>query len=123
NRPCDGYAPGIVETTLNGDGKPVFSMAPPKSCVSPDGFAQWYVDSDASATVLGSVTLYPNGNGGYVNRFGPNGEQYITAVRTPNEQSAGTTLAECEASCEGRARDAQPPFDQADGALRCNENE
>lgn len=123
SRPCDGYAPGIAQPSLDENGKPVFNMAPPKSCVSPDGFAQWYVDSDQSSTVLGNIVLYPNGNGGYVNRFGPNGEPYITAVRTPNEQSAGNTLAECEASCVQRARDAQPPFAQTDGSLHCTENE
>ncbi len=123
NRPCDGYAPGIAKPTLDANGKPVFNMAPPKSCVSPDGFAQWYVDSDVSSTILGDIILYPNGKGGYVNRFGANGEPYVTSVKTPNEQSAGTTLAECETNCTQRARDAQPPFSQADGSLHCTENE
>lgn len=123
NRPCDGYAPGIAKPTLDANGKPVFNMAPPKSCVSADGFAQWYVDSDVSSTILGDIILYPNGKGGYVNRFGPDGEPYVTAVKTPDEQSAGTTLAECEANCVQRARDAQPPFTQADGSLHCTENE
>ncbi len=123
NRPCDGYAPGIAGATLDANGKPVFASAPAGSCVSADGFAQWYVDSNVSSTILGNIVLYPNGNGGYVNRFGANGEPYVTSIRTPNEQSAGTSLAECETNCEARARDAQPPFSQADGPLRCTENE
>ncbi len=123
NRPCDGYAPGIAQTTLDANGKPVFASAPAKSCVSAEGFAQWYVDSDVSSTILGNIILYPNGDGGYVNRFGPNGEQYITSVKTDDEQGAGDTLAACEESCVSRARDAQPPFSQADGPLRCTENE
>lgn len=123
NRPCDGYAPGIAASTLDANGKPVFASSPMGACVSQAGFAQWYVDSASFPTILGSITLYPNGKGGYVNRFGPNGEPYETAVRTPNEQSAGNSLAACEQSCAQRARDAQPPFNQADGPLRCTENE
>src|SRR5690606_21344779 len=72
NRPCDGYAPGIAGATLDANGKPVFASAPAGSCVSADGFAQWYVDSNVSSTILGNIVLYPNGNGGYVNRFGAN---------------------------------------------------
>lgn len=123
DRPCDGYAPGIAKPTLDANGKPEFNMAPAKACVSAEGFAQWYVDSDEASTILGDIILYPNGNGGYVNRFGPNGEPYLTAVKTPNEQSAGATLAACEDNCVQRARDAQPPFSQADGSLHCTENE
>lgn len=123
DRPCDGYAPGIAKPTLDANGKPVFNSAPAGSCVSADGFAQWYVESDASSTILGNITLYPNGAGGYVNRFGPNGEQYMASVKTASEQQAGNSLAACEENCVQRARDAQPPFSQADGSLHCTENE
>jgi len=123
NRPCDGYAPGIAKPTLDANGKPVYDNAPASACVSADGFAQWYVDADVNATILGNITLYPNGEGGYVNRMGPNGEQYVTSVKTDAEQSAGNSLAACEENCVQRARDAQPPFNQADGSLHCTENE
>lgn len=107
---CDGYAPGIAEATLDAAGKPVFASSPAKSCVTPAGFPLWYTESDQSSTIVGGVTLYPNASGGFVNRFGPNGEPYVTSVQTPNEQTAGTNLATCTDSCEARARDGQAPF-------------
>lgn len=116
---CDGFAPNMVESALNPEGKPTFISAPATACVS--NLHQWYVDTDQSSTILGSVRLYPNGNGGYVNRFGAMGEPYLTAVKTASEQHAGATLAACETSCAARARDGQPPFTMADGHLRCDD--
>jgi len=119
-RPCDGYSPGIPTAALDADGKPVFASAPAKSCVSAAGFAQWYTETDESDTILGSISLYPNGDGGYVNRFGANGEPYLASVKTDDEQQAGATLAACETSCRDRAINAQVPF-EGQGQLRCTD--
>jgi fibro-slime domain-containing protein len=115
----DGHAPGIVEDRLNADGKPVYKASPPLSHVeSAASFGQWYTASDRA--IVKTITLYPNGKGGYVNRFGPNGEQYLASVKTPNEQTGGNTLAACEASCRQRAVDSQPPF-TGQPNLRCDD--
>jgi fibro-slime domain-containing protein len=121
-RPCDGYSPGIPTGNLDAAGKPVFASAPAKSCVSAAGFAQWYTTSSESDTYVKSIMLYPNGNGGYVNRFGANGEPYVVGVKTPNEQGNYTSLAACETGCESRARDSQYPF-TGDPALRCGQTD
>lgn len=115
---CDGFHGGIAAATLNPAGKPVFASAPAKSCVTEAGFAQWYVESDVSGTVLGSIRLYNNGKGGYVNRFGANGEPYLASVKTEAERNAGTSQATCETSCLAFARDGQPPFATP---LRCDD--
>lgn len=113
---CDGYAPGIAEDTLNAAGKPVFASSPTKSCVTSDGFPIWYTESNQSSTILGSVTLYPNGDGGFVNRYGENGEQYVTTVDGGNEIHFGNQT--CETACRSRAINGQEPFV---GQLRCDD--
>jgi fibro-slime domain-containing protein len=84
-------ATGLVQTTWDADKKPVFSGS--GTCVSEDGktmracaappafihsvasFKQWYRDDPInSGAIAGTIRLWDNGKGGYVNRFGPNGE-------------------------------------------------
>ena len=76
---CNGYSRGIATNALNMQGKPVYASSPAKSCVTAAGFPTWYVDSEQSATVLGHVTLFPNGDGGYVNRLNDDGDQFVAA--------------------------------------------
>jgi fibro-slime domain-containing protein len=71
--------PGIVQTTLV-DNKPAFSGTNTQQKTLSDFgtlFADWYRDTSRNAAVVGTLKLYANGKGGYVNRPGPNGEQLI----------------------------------------------
>jgi fibro-slime domain-containing protein len=118
----DGFAPGIVTDRLDANGKPVYASSPELAHVtSAQTFSEWYTKTDA--LIVGDITLYDNGAGGYVNRYGADGEQYMASVKTANERSAGASMAACETTCRQWARDAQPPFTAADGPLRCTENE
>jgi fibro-slime domain-containing protein len=71
---------GMVQPTLNAQGLPVYSASPPvvtDTCVaSAASFSEWYTDSKDSNTIVDSITLFDDGNGGFVNRFGANGEQW-----------------------------------------------
>jgi fibro-slime domain-containing protein len=86
---------GLVQDTWDKDKKPVLTTGSAK-CVSTDGrtstactptqayihtsasFAQWYRDDPpSSGPIPGVLRLWDNGNGGFVNRFGPNGEQWV----------------------------------------------
>ncbi len=119
NPMCDGSALGMVAETLDAEGKPSFLSAPASACVS--NFGDWYVDSGQSSTIVSDITLYPTGSGEYVNRYGEDGEPYVTTVDTGNElQGFGATLAACESSCAQRARDGQEPF-EGQGHLRCDD--
>jgi fibro-slime domain-containing protein len=75
---------GMVNADLDKDGKPVYANP-----VSPGGavhvastasFATWFRTSTASPPVnhatASKLALWSNGNGGYVNRYGANGEQW-----------------------------------------------
>jgi fibro-slime domain-containing protein len=66
--------PGLVAATLT-KGVPVATAAATASCITKLG--DWYSDVGAPAIVR-DIVLFDNGNGGYVNRFGPMGEQWAT---------------------------------------------
>jgi fibro-slime domain-containing protein len=79
----NGAVQGLVQPTLDADGKPQLST---KATASSDGgfmhgtsdFAEWYRDgAPSSGPIPGSIVLWDNGNGGYVNRWGANGEQWL----------------------------------------------
>lgn len=93
--------PGIVAPTLDAEGRPVLASNPELSCVtSAETFAEWYRDGN-NVTVMGELHLYDNGIGGFVNRFGPNGEQLRVVVDGGNETSGyGTSLETCATACE-----------------------
>ncbi|MEI9940634.1 MAG: DUF4215 domain-containing protein [Pseudomonadota bacterium] len=76
---CGDPIKGLVKTQLSDDGVPVLVSATgnPTACIaSADSFAEWYRDSKDSNTVVDSLLLFDNGNGGFVNRYGAMGEQW-----------------------------------------------
>lgn len=70
--------PGIVADVLDAEGKPTVVMTGAGSYIqSQTTFGQWYRDTPGvNHTTTGKITLWNNGNGGYVNRWGPNGEPW-----------------------------------------------
>ena len=77
-------SPGIAATDLDKDGKPVFTgiTGGGVHVTSTASFAEWYRNTDGVNHATGSkLALWANGNGGYVNRYGANGEQWsVTAT-------------------------------------------
>jgi fibro-slime domain-containing protein len=75
--------PGLVERQLDADGKPVLVANPPDDgfITSQQTFSEWYRDGAGRATVISQLVLYDNGAGGYVNRWGDDGEQWQTTFR------------------------------------------
>jgi len=73
----------MVENTLDKDGKPVFtgSTGAAVKVGSKGSFATWYRNTDGvNHATVGSLTLWQNGKGAYVNRYGANGEQWMNTV-------------------------------------------
>jgi fibro-slime domain-containing protein len=69
--------PGIVETKLGANGKPVLVANGPKVCIaSASSFAEWYTDTANNSPIVGELVLFDNGKGGFVNRWGASGEQW-----------------------------------------------
>jgi fibro-slime domain-containing protein len=74
---------GMVKPDLDADGKPVYTGAVTGSFVtSAATFAEWYRDTaGVNHTTAGKLTLWSNGKGAYVNRYGANGEQWPVTVQ------------------------------------------
>jgi cysteine-rich repeat protein len=82
---CDGWAPNMVATTLT-NGVPTLADGS-LACTNATTFADWYSDGAGRTTVPGELVLCDNNIGGFVNRYGPNCEQF---EGTPNE-----TIIDC----------------------------
>ena len=103
--------PGIAQNRLDDEGRPVFGRAPANACIqSAASFARWFRDDDKNVRVVGSLLLFDNGDGGYVNRFGPNGEQLTVTTAPPMGQGQeqqvpnATSQATCAPGCTQRVR-------------------
>jgi len=73
--------PGMTTGTLDADGKPVYAAAN-NSHTTMATFAEWYRDTPGTNhTTTGKIDLYNNGKGAFVNRWGPNGEQWVVTTK------------------------------------------
>jgi fibro-slime domain-containing protein len=110
---CGMLTTGVVEDTLNADGKPVLKDGSQACIKSADTFAQWYTDNDMNATIVGGLTLYDNGMGGFVNRWGKNGEQFAGVKMYTNTMyggNAGMGCGMCTPSKTGMCLDPCTPW-------------
>jgi fibro-slime domain-containing protein len=85
---------GLVKKDLDAEGKPIYAGGTNVALIkSVDSFAQWYRTSAINKELVGEVVLWDNGKGGYVNRFGPNGEQFkgypATVKGNPADETPG----------------------------------
>ena len=70
---------GMVNASLDAKGKPVLSSTAPSTAhvSSAASFATWYTDlSGTNHATASKLTLWNDGKGNYVNRYGVNGEQW-----------------------------------------------
>ena len=74
---CGTLTTGLVADMLSDSGTPQLAGDGSAGCIqSQDTFSDWYTDGSDRITSVGTITLYPNDAGGYVNRYGPNGEPW-----------------------------------------------
>lgn len=69
---------GMVENSLDSEGKPVYTGKTGSAIhvESAATFKKWYRDDSSNHATPGVMTLWNNGKGAYVNRYGPKGEQW-----------------------------------------------
>jgi len=119
---CQNLTRGTVNAKLDANGRPVLNAASPnlaQACLStPANFNAWYTDHPGEVTVVSELVLFDNGQGGYVNRYGANGEQW-TYTANNSQTQMGATLAACRAECQNRGINGQPPL--AGEQLRCDD--
>lgn len=115
---CSELALGAVADELDANGRPALGPAAEAGCLSTAAnFAQWYTDSTESVALIGELVLFDNGAGGYVNRFGAEGEQF-QGIAPGTERSGGNTEG-CAATCQQEAENGQAPL--FDSPLRCDD--
>jgi fibro-slime domain-containing protein len=121
-----GAIQGLVEDKLDGDGKPVLSAMAGSSAAGgfmhgQSAFAQWYRNgAPSSGPIPGQIILWDNGNGGFVNRWGANGEPWVgypqgmfEGQSYPNpEQCSATDCTACGAVPAELNGVAAPPGSQ-----------
>jgi fibro-slime domain-containing protein len=108
DKACTALAIGAVEEALDQNRRPALVAAnAANACLStPANFTQWYTSQDGvNQTLVGDIVLFENGEGGYVNRYGANGEQFLgiqaPPVNGPNpERGFDASLAACATRCE-----------------------
>jgi fibro-slime domain-containing protein len=71
-------SPGMVKSDLDSDGTPVYTGITGGAIhvESADTFKKWYHNDSTNHATSGKLTLWNNGSGAYVNRYGANGEQW-----------------------------------------------
>ncbi len=87
----------LVKPTLNAAGKPEYAPTGTQGYItSAATFNDWYNNvPGVNHTTTGRLTLWNNGAGAYVNRWGPNGERW-TAYSDPRQCDSTTcTAANC----------------------------
>jgi fibro-slime domain-containing protein len=74
--------PGMVNATLDASGKPVYTGIANAHIASVDSFSQWYKDvSGVNHSTATKMTLWNDGKGNYVNRYGADGGQWNTTAK------------------------------------------
>ncbi len=100
SEPCSSRSVDLdlVQDKLNENGKPVARDG--NNCFSTATFAEWYGDAAGDyITSQSKIVLYPNDAGGFVNRWGPMGEQYPSTGQT--EYCGGYPMfADCQAASD-----------------------
>lgn len=116
---CSQLVKGVVQDRLNAEGKPVLANANNVCIQSAATFAEWYTSNANNATIVGSLTLFDNGKGGFVNRFGPNGEQWSGMKMYANivyGGAAGMGCGMCTPSATGQCFDPCVPWNNTSNA-------
>lgn len=85
---------GIAKPDLDTDGKPVYTGAVANSYItSAATFAEWYRDTPGvNHTTTSKLTLWSNGKGAYVNRYGAMGEAWPVTLPVYYCGNVGTEL-------------------------------
>lgn len=117
---CGQLTLGVVQQQLSAEGKPVLQDGSAACIQSAESFGEWYTDGPNSATVVGELTLFENGQGGFVNRYGPDGEQWAGVATYTNIMyggPGGSGCSMCTPSAAGECFDPCTPW--GDNAQAC----
>jgi fibro-slime domain-containing protein len=116
---CGQLVKGVVAEQLNDMGKPVLANGGSACIQSAQTFAEWYTSQPVNATIPGEILLYDNGRGGFVNRYGANGEQWLGPMVFANTVYGGPLgggCTMCMPSATGQCFDPCVPWNSTNQA-------
>jgi fibro-slime domain-containing protein len=116
---CGTLVKGVVAERLSEEGKPVLANGSAACIMSDATFAEWYTDSAMNASIAGEIALFDNGGGGFVNRYGENGEQWQGPQIFSNQVfggNAGEGCMMCTPSAAGQCFDPCTPWNSPNQA-------
>ncbi len=105
---------GMVKPDLDNEGKPVYTAITGNAIhvESQDTFKKWYRDtSGVNHSTPTKMTLWSNGKDGYVNRYGPNGEQWNTTEIAYYCGNVGEEMLDADGKpipCTSKYQDTSP---------------
>jgi fibro-slime domain-containing protein len=121
---CNNASTGMVLPTLDAQGRPQYSGGG-TGCTyvsSTTTFAQWYRDTPGTNTTIpGQIVLWDNGAGGYVNRYGANGEKFsgYANIRWCSESSNQCAACSPAVSAAEMCTGLCPPWGTGGGFKTC----
>jgi fibro-slime domain-containing protein len=118
---CGQLVTGAVQNELDADRKPVLADGSQVCIESQTTFGQWYRATEALNP--GELILFENGTGGFVNRFGENGEQFAGTAMYTNLTYGGPVgggCAMCTPTAAGQCFDPCTPWNDMNQAC-CGE--
>ena len=121
---CGDPTKGVVEDRLGADGKPLLADGKKVCIQSADSFHEWYTTNKNNSGIPGELTLYDDGVGGFVNRFGPNGEPWFgpkTYLSAVFGGPAGSRCSQCKVSGKVKCYDPCVPWNSKDVACCAEE--
>jgi fibro-slime domain-containing protein len=112
---------GIVEPELDADQKPVLAGVSNAvaNITSSETFAEWYTDGPNRATIPGEIVLFDDGAGGFVNRYGTNGERWQFWDELEVCQIAGSACSGCTVPAGSSCIDPCPESFVSGGTVSC----
>ena len=123
---------GMVNPALDANGKPVYTGIGGNAHVtSAASFAQWYKDvAGMNHATPTTMTLWNNGQGAYVNRYGANGEQWLTTETAYYCGNVGAELTDattgfpipCTSKYANGTDDCSKKVAAGETMLTCNNN-
>jgi fibro-slime domain-containing protein len=121
---CGTLTLGVVQSTLGPNGTPVLADGSAACIESASSFAEWYSTSPKNSTIIGEIVLYEKAGGGFVNRYGPNGEPWTGPQVFSNVVyggPGGTGCGSCTPSPTGKCYDPCTPWGAGNTQACCGD--
>ena len=97
---CESVTSGMVKSALGNNGKPVANSSVSQGCGTLNNLADWYDHtSNPDTVIISTIQLFDNGQGGFVNQWGEDGEQWRAYTDETWCADASCSACQCANTC------------------------